>query len=254
MVFVRKAWIWWTICWLLIDRIKERQSVISNEYPDQGMFGLDITIFPGGIYVGISFRILSFIVNIDKIIYRIINFFHTRKFCDMIKPSNQFSHSIRFLKSSLHWANRFWRNNRVCEEIKKRCIVVKKAKRFLALFLVLCMMVCAMALPASAYSYNFSFPAQQANSMCYTSLYTRGTSTAYVDPDVTTISTIYFLSPTRVSSTQATALVYKTSGTRSNFSWLSGYGGKGNSYCLSGCPDWNVGSHTAYSSYGSWNM
>ena len=84
------------------------------------MFGLDITIFPGGIYVGISFRILSFIVNIDKIIYRIINFFHTRKFCDMIKPSNQFSHSIRFLKSSLHWANRFWRNNRVCEEIKKR--------------------------------------------------------------------------------------------------------------------------------------
>jgi len=125
---------------------------------------------------------------------------------------------------------------------------VKKAKRFLALFLVLCMMVCAMALPASAYSYNFSFPAQQANSMRSTSLYTRGTSTAYVDPDVTTISTIYFLSPTRVSSTQATALVYKTSGTRSNFSWLSGYGGKGNSYCLSGCPDWNVGSHTAYSS------
>lgn len=134
------------------------------------------------------------------------------------------------------------------------CVVVKKAKRFLALFLVLCMMVCAMALPASAYSYNFSFPAQQANSMRSTSLYTRGTSTAYVDPDVTTISTIYFLSPTRVSSTQATALVYKTSGTRSNFSWLSGYGGKGNSYCLSGCPDWNVGSHTAYSSYGSWNM
>ena len=128
MVFVGKARIWWTICWLLIDRIKERQSVISNEYPDQGMFGLDITIFPGGIYVGISFRILSFIVNIDKIIYRIINFFHTRKFCDMIKPSNQFSHSIRFLKSSLHWANRFWRNNRVCEEIKKRCIVVKKSK------------------------------------------------------------------------------------------------------------------------------
>lgn len=103
---------------------------------------------------------------------------------------------------------------------------MKKAKRFLALFLVLCMMVCAMALPASAYSYNFSFPAQQANSMRSTSLYTRGTSTAYVDPDVTTISTIYFLSPTRVSSTQATALVYKTSGTRSNFSWLSGYGGK----------------------------
>ena len=99
----------------------------------------------------------------------------------------------------------------------------EKAKRFLALFLVLCMMVCAMALPASAYSYNFSFPAQQANSMRSTSLYTRGTSTAYVDPDVTTISTIYFLSPTRVSSTQATALVYKTSGTRSNFSWLSGY-------------------------------
>lgn len=99
---------------------------------------------------------------------------------------------------------------------------MKKAKRFLALFLVLCMMVCAMALPASAYSYNFSFPAQQANSMRSTSLYTRGTSTAYVDPDVTTISTIYFLSPTRVSSTQATALVYKTSGTRSNFSWLSG--------------------------------
>ena len=116
---------------------------------------------------------------------------------------------------------------------------MKKAKRFLALFLVLCMMVCAMALPASAYSYNFSFPAQQANSMRSTSLYTRGTSTAYVDPDVTTISTIYFLSPTRVSSTQATALVYKTSGTRSNFSWLSGYGGKGNSYCLSGCPERN---------------
>lgn len=52
----------------------------SNEYPDQGMFGLDITIFPGGIYVGISFRILSFIVNIDKIIYRIINFFTHENF------------------------------------------------------------------------------------------------------------------------------------------------------------------------------
>ena len=132
---------------------------------------------------------------------------------------------------------------------------MKKAKRFLALFLALCMMVCAMALPASAeLPYYFQFPSQQANSMRSTLLFERGTATAYVDPDVTTISTVYFLSPTQVSSTQATALVYKTVASRSNFSWLSGYGGRGNQYCLSGCPDWHVGSHTAYDAYGSWNM
>ena len=131
---------------------------------------------------------------------------------------------------------------------------MKKAKRFLALFLVLCMMVCAMALPASAYSYRFSFPSTQANSLRYEGTETRGTSTAYVDPDITTISTIYYLAPSDSVSTNATDLVYKTSGSRSNFVWRANYGGQGGASYLCGCPDWNMGAHTSYISYGSWNV
>lgn len=137
---------------------------------------------------------------------------------------------------------------------KEKCIVVKKAKRFLALFLVLCMMVCAMALPASAYTYHFAFPSTQANSLQHEGPEPRGTSTAYVAPDITTISTIYYLAPSESVSISATDLVYKTTGGRSNFVWRPNYGGEGGAYYLCGCPDWNMGAHTAYISYGSWNV
>ena len=131
---------------------------------------------------------------------------------------------------------------------------MKKAKRFLALFLVLCMMVCAMALPASAYTYHFAFPSTQATSLQHAGPEPRRTSTAYVAPDITTISTIYYLAPSESVSISATDLVYKTTGGRSNFVWRPNYGGEGGAYYLCGCPDWNMGAHTAYISYGSWNV
>lgn len=132
---------------------------------------------------------------------------------------------------------------------------MKKAKRFLALFLVLCMMVCAMALPASAAvvrSYSFSLPAGSQYAVRSTGLYIRSTGTAYVQPSVNTISTVYYLSPTPGTSTQATGLIYTSNTSRSNFSFLSGYGGAETYLCLSACPDWNVGTHDAYNPRGSW--
>lgn len=132
---------------------------------------------------------------------------------------------------------------------------MKKAKRFLALFLVVCMMVCAMALPASAAverDYSLSLPSGFTNAVRSTSLYTRGTGTAYVEPSVNTISTVYYLSPSRQSSTQATELVFTSNTSRRNFTFLSGYGGKDTPLCLSACPDWNVGTHDAYNVRGVW--
>ena len=132
---------------------------------------------------------------------------------------------------------------------------MKKAKRFLALFLVVCMMACAMALPASAAverDYSLSLPSGFTNAVRSTNLYTRGTGTAYVEPSVNTISTVYYLSPSRQSSTQATELVFTSNTSRRNFTFLSGYGGKDTPLCLSACPDWNVGTHDAYNVRGVW--
>ena len=132
---------------------------------------------------------------------------------------------------------------------------MKKAKRLLALFLVLCMMVCAMALPASASvvrNYSMNLPSGFTNAVRSTDMQNRESGTAYVQPSVNTISTVYYLSPSQKSSTQATALIYTSNTSRRNFTFLSGYGGPETRLCLSACPDWNVASHAAYNVRGTW--
>lgn len=134
---------------------------------------------------------------------------------------------------------------------------MKKVKRLLAVVLAACMLMVSAAIPASAassHSYYFSFPGQLSGSLRSTPLYARTSGTASVTPSVTTVKTMYILSPTQYSSTQATNAVYKTYAGTSNFSWFSGYGGTGNTYCLSGCPSMDLGSFNAYVANGTFAM
>lgn len=89
-----------------------------------------------------------------------------------------------------------------------------------------------------AASFSFTITPPFAGSMESTSLIGKtNTSRPYVNPSHSTTPTSYFLSPKRESSTQATSLIsnISTSGTR-NMSYLSGYGGTGQKYCLSAYP------------------
>ncbi len=137
---------------------------------------------------------------------------------------------------------------------KRGHLFMKKVKRLLALTLVLMMVVALFAMPASAYSYNFSFPNTINDSLRSSSMQTRGTANPSFTPYVATVSTYYYLSPQRYSSTNATNIIAKTNISTSSFTFRSGYGGVGQSYCLSGCPNSGIGSWNAYSVNGSWTM
>jgi len=130
-------------------------------------------------------------------------------------------------------------------------------KRMLSILMLVCLLFAICATPASAYTFRFNFPSsdQISSSMRSTSFsYQSKGATPYVSTNVTTISTLYFMSPSRLSSTNATNIVYITSKTTKNFTWRSGYGGVGNAYYLSGCPNTNNGTWNAYSSNGSWGL
>ena len=106
-------------------------------------------------------------------------------------------------------------------------------KRMLSILMLVCLLFAICATPASAYTFNFNFPSsdQISSSMRSTSFSYQSKSAT---PYVTTISTLYFMSPSRLSSTNATNIVYITSKTTKNFTWRSGYGGVGNAYSSNG--------------------
>jgi hypothetical protein len=111
------------------------------------------------------------------------------------------------------------------------------------------LMLMAFATTALAYSYDFSFEPPFAGCMESTSLKTV-TGNPYVDPDGSAAATRYFLSPVRHSSTQATDVIVKSNGTKSYFTYESGYSGSGTSLCLSGCP--KATDFNAYTIGGTW--
>lgn len=97
-----------------------------------------------------------------------------------------------------------------------------------------------MKVSSSALNYHyyyFSFPASLSNNMQYSGLHQRDTGSAYVYPNVSTIGTIYFMSPHDYGYTQATVPITISQRTPGYFTWYSGYGGTGQWYCLAGCPD-----------------
>lgn len=134
---------------------------------------------------------------------------------------------------------------------------MKKAKRFLAVLLAVCTLMVSVAIPASAadsHGFSFNFPGQLANSRRSSSAYIRKSGTASVTTDVTTVKTMYVLTPSRESETLATNAVYRTYAGTSNFSWRSDYGGAGGDYRLTGCPSMDLGKFNAYDAYGSFAL
>lgn len=102
----------------------------------------------------------------------------------------------------------------------------------------------------SSHNYCFHFPSYLSNSMWYSSIESVTGGSPYVYPGVSTISTKYFFSPYQSGWTQATEVATIGNRTKYTFTWRSGYGGSGHSYCLAGCPDAANGSWPAYDAYG----
>lgn len=127
--------------------------------------------------------------------------------------------------------------------IKKRTIGILSAA----------VMLFAVPVTVSAYSFSLSMPNYFVGSMRSTSLQKKTSyTTPYVSPSVNTVPTDYFLSPQRIDSTLATNILNISNATRHNFTWKSGYGGINTSYCLSAYPHM-TGSWDAYTTRGTWS-
>ena len=114
-------------------------------------------------------------------------------------------------------------------------------------------MMCSVNMTAFARSYSLDIPGTYVHSMRSTELCEKTTtSTPYVYPNKNSISTNYFLSPTRMSSTQATNVIPISAIEKKFFTWKTGYGGIGTSYCLSAYPD-VTGDYDAYNVSGEWS-
>lgn len=134
-------------------------------------------------------------------------------------------------------------------------MLVKTKKRILSMVMILCLFHSIIIAPAcvNAYDYSLTFPSTFLNSMRYTGTKLRNTSLSpYVQSEVATISTMYFLSPNMSGSTQATNVVYISAIARKYFTWKSGYGGSGQKYCLAACPNPDNGSWNIYTAEGIW--
>ena len=121
------------------------------------------------------------------------------------------------------------------------------ARKMISLLLILTMLCVSSAL---AYSYDFEFEPPFVGSIESTSRESVTGNRPYVDPDGSAAETVYFLSPTRHSSTTASNFIYRSSSSIGYFDYSGSYGGAGTSYCLSGYPssiDFN-----AYTIGGSW--
>lgn len=111
-------------------------------------------------------------------------------------------------------------------------------------------MLMSVGITASAahYTLRITYPifgSLQSTDFMYT------TKSPYVQPEIHTVETVYYLSPERISSTKATEL-YSTSGTsRHYFTYKSGYGGADTKVCLSANPLY--ADYESYTVRGDWS-
>ena len=132
---------------------------------------------------------------------------------------------------------------------------MKKLKKSLIAVCASAIMVGAMPVTASAYSFSLNLPNYTAGSIRSTDLEKKASSsTPYVDPDIATLNTSYFLSPYQLNRTNATNVVDISNGARRNFSWQPGYGTIGALYCLSAYPNVNATTWDAYNTRGTWGI
>lgn len=130
---------------------------------------------------------------------------------------------------------------------------MKKSRHLIAALALSLGMMCSMNLSVSARDYSLGITSPSVGSMKSTSLYEKtSSSTPYVKPNVNTISTNYFLSPSRVSSIAATDIVAINTTVKRDFTWRAGYGGIGGKYCLSAYPN-VTGAYNAYTVSGTWS-
>ncbi len=126
-------------------------------------------------------------------------------------------------------------------------------KRIIALLVVSC---CFLGLSTSAFAeeseYDLNIPYPFVNSMRSTKIIEKKPGESpYVNPKTNTIYTNYFLSPEPRSSITATNVIRTNTTGRRNFTYNSGYGGVGTSYCLSAYPG-VTGDYDPYNVRGKW--
>lgn len=129
-------------------------------------------------------------------------------------------------------------------------------KKVSKIILVICLLVCSLAVPASARSskdFTFSFPSQFVGSLQSTGPDEASGITPYVTTKYTTIPTYYYLSPAENTGLLATTRVKISTYTTEYFTWQSGYGGTSGTYRLCAYPDPNNGSWQSYFASGSWD-
>ncbi len=124
-------------------------------------------------------------------------------------------------------------------------------KKFIGFLLAIVILGGVFAFSALAYRYDFPFPAQISGSLFHSTTQYKTGSTAYVYPDTSTISTLYFISPYSTGYTQATDIVTISSRAYRSFSWIYT---PGSTYSLAGCPNQDWWPWPAYNAYGSWGM
>ncbi len=130
---------------------------------------------------------------------------------------------------------------------------MRKLKKSLLAVCASAIMIGAMPVTASAYWFELEMPSYFVGGMRSTELNKKtSSSTPYVDPDIATLNTAYFLSPYRLNRTNATNVVSISNGARRTFSWQSGQGSQGSLYCLSAYPNVNAATWDAYNTRGTW--
>jgi hypothetical protein len=126
-------------------------------------------------------------------------------------------------------------------------------KKILTSIATFCLLMGITVTALASQNFDFTIRPPFIGSMVSSNLVTVTTGMSpFVNPNVSATPTTYFLSPQRVSSTQATQLISNVSTAgRRNFTYLTGYGGVGNRYCLSAYP-----SNTSFLEYrvtGTWS-
>ncbi|MBC8542065.1 hypothetical protein [Bianquea renquensis] len=136
---------------------------------------------------------------------------------------------------------------------------MKKIKKVVSLMLLTFIVASVVAVPVMAatdppYSYGWLMPAEFKGSARSTALMekTSAYTTPYVNPSINTLPTAYYLSPARLSTINATDEITLNAPGKRNFTWRSGYGGVGQSYCLTAYPNMN-GDWDEYTIRGTWS-
>lgn len=130
---------------------------------------------------------------------------------------------------------------------------ITKWNHWVATFAISFGLLFSMASPAFAYTYNLDIPTPYLNSMQSTELEVKESATTpYVQPEKRTIATNYFLSTIPRSYLASTNVITKSNTGYSSFTWQSGFGGIGTSYCLSAYPN-TTGPYDAYNVSGKWS-